>query len=135
MYLHIVTPEAEVYRKEVDAVVLPTLDGEIGILPGHIPLMTAIAPGELSAVRNGVTTSFAVDKGFAQVVSDRVAILSEGAVDVESIDLDAVDEIQINAEKALAKARDQERDPAEIEHLETRVRFAIVQRLMKTKQR
>ena len=138
MRLDIVTPEAQIYSEEVGSVVLPTLEGEVGILPGHIPLMTALAAGELSAVRyaNGsgsTTTYFAVDKGFAQIVSDRIMVLSERAVDVASIDLESVAQERIDAEKALAEAREQKWDPSEIEHLETRVRFAIVQQLTKHK--
>ena len=137
MRLDIVTPEAQIYSEAVDSVVLPTLEGEVGILPGHIPLMTALAPGELSAVRytndSGSTTYFAVDKGFAQVVGDHIMVLSERAVDVASIDLESIDQERIDAEKALTEAREQERDPSEIEHLETRVRFAVVQQLTKHK--
>ena len=78
--LEIVTPEARVYSDTIDTVVIPTVDGEIGILPGHIPLLTQVEHGELR-VTKGTTISFlAVGGGFAQVSGDKISVLAEHAI-------------------------------------------------------
>lgn len=135
LLLEIVTPEKKVYDEEIDSVVLPTVDGEIGILPGHIPLITLLAPGELIVSREDQTEHLAIDKGLAQILNNKVAVLTEGAIDVEAIDLSLVTEAQNRAEKALEKARKSKIDPARIEELETIVRFSLAQKLAKEKQR
>ena len=70
LLLEIVTPEKKVYSGNADSVVLPTVEGEIGVLPGHIPILTMLDPGELE-VSVGVKIEYlAVDKGFAQIYGD-----------------------------------------------------------------
>lgn len=129
--LEIVTPEKKVYSDEVDSVVLPTTEGDAGILAGHIPLLAMLHPGELTVTASGKTEYLAVDKGFAQVFGDKVSVLTEGAINVEEIDISAVEEAQARAEQALAEAVNSGKDPAEIEQLETVVRFSIAQKLAK----
>ena len=131
LILEIVTPEEIVYSETVDSVVLPGVEGEAGILPGHIPLLTMLKPGELIVTKGGEKIVLAVDKGFAQVLGDKVSVLAEGAIDIKEIDLTAVGEAQARAEKALAEARAKGLDPAEVEKLETIVSFSIVQKLAK----
>ena len=65
--LEIVTPEARVYSDTIDTVVIPTLEGEIGILPGHIPLLTQVEHGELRVTKDGMQTYVAIGKGFAHI--------------------------------------------------------------------
>ena len=72
-----------------------------------------------------------MDKGFARVQNDVVSILTEGAINVEEIDLNFVENARQKAEDALKKAREEGRDPAEVEKLESRARFAITQQLVK----
>lgn len=130
--LEIVTPEGNVYSEEIDYVVLPTLNGEVGILPGHIPLLTMINPGELKVTRAGQEESLAVDKGFARVLGDTVSVLTEAAIKIEHIDIKAVEEAEYRAQKALEEARfRKDIDPAEIQRLEAIARFSIAQRLSK----
>lgn len=131
--LEIVTPEEKVYSETVDSVVLPTTSGEVGILPGHIPLITEILPGELAVSKDGEIDLLAVDNGFAEVMGDTVSVLTEAAVDIEDIDLSSAEEAQKRAEEALRDARDQDLDPDEIEALEAKVRFALVQQIAKKK--
>ena len=133
LILEIVTPEEKVYSDTVDAVVLPTVVGEAGILPGHVPILTMLKPGELVVTKDGEKTMLAVDKGFAQVLGDKVSVLAEGAIDIAEIDLTAVEEAQERAETALAEARAKKLDPAEVEKLETIVRFSLAQKLAKKK--
>lgn len=132
--LEIVTPEGTIYSQTIDSVVLPTLNGEIGILPGHIPLLTMLNPGELKVSHAGKEESLAIDKGFARVLGDTVSVLTEAAIEIKHIDIQAVEEAERRAQKALEEARfTKQIDPAEIERLEAIARFAIAQKL--TKQR
>ncbi len=131
----IVTPTGVVYEAaDVASVTLPTTAGELGILPGHIPLTAEVEPGEIAVETAAGTTHLAVDKGYARVIADRVSVLAEAAIDVKAIDLSSVEDAQKRAEAALEAARRQkEIDPAELEKLEAIARFAIAQKLAKTK--
>lgn len=135
LFFEIVTPTGIVYQAEnVNSVTLPTTAGELGILPGHIPLTAEVEPGEIDVETSAGTTKLAVDKGYARVLADRVSVLAEAAIDVKAIDLSAVEDAQRRAEAALEAARHQkEIDPAELERLEAVARFAIAQKLVKTK--
>lgn len=131
--LEIVTPEARVYSDTIDTVVIPTVQGEIGILPGHIPLVTQVEDGELRVTKNGQTEWLAVGGGFAQVEGDRVRVLAEHAVTESTIDEKAV-------EAALKRAQEQMKDaahldPNEFENLQSMVRFAGVQLAVKRRHR
>jgi len=131
LQLEIVTPEEKVYDESVDSVTLPTVQGEIGILPGHIPLLTSLQPGEIQLISGGKTENLTIDKGFAQILGDKVSVLTEGAINVEQIDLSAIKDARLRAEQALADAEKIGMDPAEVERLEAIVRFSIAQRLSK----
>ena len=123
--LEIVTPEARVYSDTIDAVVIPTVEGEIGVLTGHIPLLTQIENGELRVTKDGKTAYLAVGGGFAQIVGDRVSILAESAINEEKIDEEAVEKAMQRAQEAL-RGKDT-LEPAEIERLESVVRFSVAQ--------
>ncbi len=129
----IITPAGVVYKADpVNSVTLPTTAGELGILPGHIPLTAEIEPGEIDVEASSGKVRLAVDKGYARVIADSVSVLAEAAIDVNSIDLSAVEDAQKRAEAALEAARNQkEIDPAEMEKLEAIARFAIAQKLVK----
>ena len=123
--LEIVTPEARVFSSPVDTVVIPTVEGEIGILPGHIPLLTQVESGELRLTRNGQVEILAVGSGFAQIAGDRISILAESAIELEKIDVNAVENALKRAEDSLRNTAALE--PAEIERLEGIVRFSVAQ--------
>jgi len=130
--LNIVTPERKVLSEEVEHVVLPTeAGGEIDILPGHIPLMTMIEPGELRYHNGGQVESVAIARGFIEVISDTVNVLTEAAIEVDEIDVSQLEEARIRAEKALEEARNQGEDPEILEQLETQARFTVVQQIIK----
>jgi len=131
--LEIVTPESRVYSDTIDTVVIPTVDGEVGILPGHIALLTQIEHGELRVTKNGVTQFLAVSGGFAEVEGDRVHVLAEFAIDEEKIDENAVETALKRAEQQLAAAKDI--DPQEYEHLQNLVRYSGVQLEVKRRRR
>jgi len=86
MRLEIVTPERVIYSDEVDAVVAPGTEGQLGILPHHAPLMTILQAGELRVMKNGDETCIAVFGGFLEVRPDRVIVLADAAERAEEID-------------------------------------------------
>ena len=123
--LEIVTPEARVYSDTVETVVIPTVEGEIGILPGHIPLLTQVEAGELRVLKNGKTELLAVGNGFVEIDGDKVSVLAESAITEEKIDVDAAEKAMQRAQEAL-RGKDT-LDAAEIERFESIVRSAVVQ--------
>ena len=131
--LEIVTPEARVYSDTIDTVVIPTVEGEVGILPGHIPLLTQVEHGELRVTKGGQTSWLAVGGGFAQVDNDRVSILAEHAIAEEKIDEHAVETAMKRAEQELREAKNI--DPAQYEHLQSLVRYSGTQLAVKRRRR
>jgi F-type H+-transporting ATPase subunit epsilon len=131
--LEIVTPEARVYSDTIDSVVIPTVEGEIGVLPGHIPLLTQVGYGELRVTKGNAIQLLAVGGGFAQIAADKISILAESAINEEKIDEHAVEAAMKRAEEAL-KGKDS-LDPAEIERLESVVRSSVVQLALKRRRR
>jgi F-type H+-transporting ATPase subunit epsilon len=131
--LEIVTPEARVYSDTIETVVIPTAEGEVGILPGHIPLLTQVEDGELRVTKNGQTELLIVGGGFAQVEGDRVRVLAEHAIDEKKIDEKAVEAALQRAEAELKEA--EHLDPNEFEKLQGLVRFAGVQLAVKRRRR
>jgi len=101
--LEIVTPEAKIYSEDVDMVTLPGIEGEMGIYPMHIPLMTQIAHGEIVARKGGVDHYLATGEGFVQVTGDRVAILTDMAMKADDIDEAKAEEARKKAEARLAE--------------------------------
>ena len=131
--LEIVTPEARVYSDTIDTVVIPTVEGEVGILPGHIPLVTQVEHGELRVTKGVQTHWLAVSGGFVQIDNDRVSILAEHAITEEKIDETAVEAALKRAEQELKAAKDL--DPQEYEHLQSLVRYSGVQLAVKRRRR
>src|SRR5947207_2733477 len=95
--LQIVTPEAAVYSEDVDMVTLPAVQGQIGILPHHVRLMTQMVPGEMMVRKNGHTDFLAVGGGLVEVTGDHVSILTDMAIAVENIDEARVEEARQRA--------------------------------------
>ena len=131
--LEIVTPEAKVYSDTIDSVVIPTIDGEIGVLPGHIPLLTQIDDGELRVTKGAETLFLAVSGGFAQIDGDKVRVLAENAIAEEKIDEHAVELAMKRAEQELRDAKHV--DPQQLEHLQNLVRYSGVQLAVKRRKR
>lgn len=102
--LSIVTPEKQILRESVVEVVLPGAAGELGVLPGHAPVMTELGIGELSYRKAGATSSpgIAIIQGFAEVLGDRVTILAETAERAAEIDLARAEAAKARAEKHLS---------------------------------
>jgi len=123
--LEIVTPEARVYSDTIDTVVIPTTSGEVGILPGHIPLLTQVEAGELRVTKNGKEESLIIGEGFAEIENDRISVLAENAINEEVIDEHAAETARARAEEAL-KNRDS-MEPEEVERIEAALRFSMAQ--------
>jgi F-type H+-transporting ATPase subunit epsilon len=101
IHLEIVTPERLAYSDDVDAVVLPGSEGELGILPHHAPLVSTLGVGELRIRKGGAEESFAIVGGFLQVRPDKVVVMAETADMASEIDLEKAQEARREAERAL----------------------------------
>jgi F-type H+-transporting ATPase subunit epsilon len=99
--LEIVTPEKLAYSDEVDAVILPGSEGELGVLPHHAPLISLLGAGELRVRKGGLEESFAIVGGFVQVLPDKVVVMAETADLAAEIDLERAQEARRAAERAL----------------------------------
>ena len=133
--LEIVTPEAKVYSDTVDNVVVPTVEGEIGVLPGHLPLLSQVADGELRVTKGNTLETLVVGDGFLEIQGDKVSVLAEHAIEENQIDEEAVEKAMQRAQAALDEAKKSNLDPAEVERLESVVRFAVAQLGIKKRRR
>ncbi len=106
--LEIVTPEAKTYSEDVDMVTLPGVEGEMGIFPMHVPLMTQIVPGEIIVRKNGQEFHLAVGEGFVEITQERVAVLTDMAIRAENIDEAKAEEARQRAEARLSEKLDDE---------------------------
>ena len=101
--LEVVTPEAKIFADEVEMVTLSGIDGDMGIYPQHMPVMTQLVAGEIIARKGGENIFLAVGDGFVQLTGERVAILTDMAIRAENIDEAAAEEAQKKAEARLAQ--------------------------------
>jgi F-type H+-transporting ATPase subunit epsilon len=101
--LEIITPDAIAYSAAVQMVTLPALDGQIGVLPHHVPLLTQVIPGEIIVRKDGRDTFIAVGEGMVLVTGDRIAIATDMAVAAENIDEARAEEAR---QRAAARLRD-----------------------------
>jgi F-type H+-transporting ATPase subunit epsilon len=99
--LQIVTPEGIAFSDDVEMVTLPGSEGQLGVLPQHIPLMTQIVPGEIIIRKDGKERLFAVGEGLVEITGHQVAILTDMAVAAEDIDAAKVEEARQRAEERL----------------------------------
>jgi len=99
--LEIVTPEAKTYSEDVDMVTLPGIEGEMGIFPMHVPLMTQITAGEVAVRKGGQDLFLAVGEGFVEITGEKVAILTDMAILEENIDEAKAEEARRRAEARL----------------------------------
>jgi len=101
LQLEIVTPESRAYNDQVEMVVLPAIEGEMGVYPMHIPLITQIKPGELVVTKNGQQIALAVGEGFVEVTGDKVSVLVDMALTEHEIDEKAAEDAIRRAEARL----------------------------------
>lgn len=96
--LEITTPETTAYSEDVNMVTLTGAEGELGVYPNHVPLLTTLKPGELRVLKDGRETFLAVGEGFVEVRADAVSVLTDTALEASQIDVNA-------AEAAVERAR------------------------------
>ena len=104
--LEIVTPDAKTYSEDVEMVTLPGVEGEMGIFPMHVPLMTQIVSGEISVRKDGREHYLAVGDGFVEITGDHVAVMTDMAIKAENIDEAKAEEARRRAEARLAEKLD-----------------------------
>ncbi|MES2995748.1 MAG: ATP synthase F1 subunit epsilon [Verrucomicrobiota bacterium] len=117
MHLEIVTPEKKIFSDQVENVYLPGADGELGILPEHTGLVTALQPGELRYQQNGQVTTLAIGSGFAEVDQKKCVVLTDSALGEAEIDEAATEAAMKRAQEKLAGI-DHNVDAEEIAHLQ-----------------
>jgi F-type H+-transporting ATPase subunit epsilon len=132
MRLKIVTPEGEAYSEDVDMVVLPAAEGEIGVLPQHAPLLTQIKPGEMHVKKGYEDIWMAVGGGFVDVGPNHVSVLTDMAVDEKEIDEAAAKEAIERAEKA---KHDENLNDEEVAAVEATIERSIAQLHVKLRRR
>ena len=132
--LDIVTAERVVFSDNVDLVVAPGVEGQLGILPHHAPLMTMLLPGELVVRKGGEEFSLVISGGFLEVRPDRIIILADAAERVEEIDVARAEEAKRRAEERL-RTQPPEADMARAEAALRRslARLKVVERRRKRK--
>ena len=101
--LEIVTPQATVFSEDVHMVTLPAIDGEMGVYPQHVRLITQIVPGEILVTVDGANRSFAVGEGLVEITADRISIITDMAIAAEQINEALVEAAR---ERAAARLRD-----------------------------
>ena len=99
--LEIVTPEDTVYSEDVSMVTLPGQEGQMGVFPQHVPLMTQVAAGEIVAKKDGEEQYLAIGEGFVQIMADKVSVLTDMAISEENIDETKAEEARKRAEDRL----------------------------------
>lgn len=119
--LDIITVERIVFSDDVDIVVAPGIDGEMGILPNHAPLMTTLKSGELVARKTGQEYSLAISGGFLEVRPDRVIVLADSAERADEIDVSRAEAAKKRAQEQLAHSA----TPADTANAEAALRRAI----------
>ena len=129
MQLEIITAEKQVFGDDVDLVVAPGIEGELGILAHHAPLMTALQPGEILIRKEGEETYLAVTGGFLEVMGNKVTILADACERSDEIDEERA-QVAVNRarERVASQDTDMQLEPALASIRRAQVRLNVVQR-------
>ena len=125
--IDIVTAEQVVYSDDVDVIVAPGIQGQLGVLPHHTPLMTMLEPGELRIRKGGEELSLSISGGFLEVRPDRVIVLADTAERADEIDMARAEEAKLRAQEHIshpAPGMDMERAEAALRRSLARLRVA-----------
>jgi F-type H+-transporting ATPase subunit epsilon len=129
MRLEIITAEREVYADDVDVLVAPGLEGQLGILPHHAPLMTVLQPGELMIRKDGEETYLAVTGGFLEVIGNKVTILADACEHSQEIDEERAQAAVDRAREELGRAdANQQLALAAVSMRRAQIRLNVVRR-------
>ena len=132
LLLEIVTPESRTFSEEVDMVVLPGVEGELGILPLHVPLMTRLLPGEVRIMQDQKETDLVVGTGFVEVTQTKVSILTDLAMSDTEVD-EAAAEVAVNRAKEALQNKDLSSE--EISEIEGAIARSLAQLRFKKRRR
>lgn len=105
LHVDIITPDGTVYQGDADSISLPTPDGEITVLPHHIPLISIVAPGTIMVRRGNEESFFAVSRGVIEVDGLHIRVLADTADRAEKLEEEAIEQAKKNAEKLLTEKR------------------------------
>ena len=129
LLLEIITPEKVVYKEEVQEVVVPTIDGEIAILPNHINLLAQVNSGELIIKKGSSNESLAIIGGFLEISNNKVSILADYAVKAQDIEMARAQEAKKRAEKIMSeKATDNDLRVAQAEMIKAILELKVATR-------
>lgn len=95
----VLTPQSQIYSGEADEILVPTVNGQLGILPGHVALLTQIEPGELEIKNGGKSNYVAIMGGYLEVSKNKVNVLGDYAIRAEDIEIVKVEQAKAKAEK------------------------------------
>ena len=132
LLLEIVTPEAKAFSGDVEMVVLPGVEGELGVLPMHVPLMTQLLPGEVRILQDGKQTELVVGTGFVEVTQTHVSILTDMAMGDTEIDEQAAEEAVKRAE---ARAKEKDLNSEEVAEIQSSIARSLAQLKFKRRRR
>lgn len=132
--LSIVTPEAVAFSDNIDTVVLPGFDGELGVLENHVPLVTNLVPGELMYRKDGHETHLAVGEGFVEITQHEINVLADLAIEESGIQEDAVEKALASAKQALEDKR-VDNTPEEVAALQASIAKSLAQLRVKRRRR
>jgi F-type H+-transporting ATPase subunit epsilon len=131
LQLEIVSPERRAYTDEVDMVVVPGIDGQLGILPHHTPLISALGIGELRIKKAGVEQSMLISGGFVEVRPDKVIVMADLAEHSAEIDEARAAEARKQAEAELEAAK----DPVDLARVRAALQTALMRERIATRRR
>jgi F-type H+-transporting ATPase subunit epsilon len=117
--LEVVTPAKAVLDVKATEVVLPGIQGELGILPGHLPLLTALDVGTMVVKMDGKSRSFVLDGGFAEILREKITVLTEACEGVDDIDIEHARQVMAQAEKDIKELEERSKsEPIEPDVME-----------------
>jgi len=121
--LEIVTPEEKIYSEDVEMVTLPGSEGELGVYPNHVPVLTSLKPGELRILKDGRQSAMAIGEGFVEIKADGVSILTDMALQSEKIDIAAAEAAVASAQAAM----NEDTTPEQLVAIQTSLQKALTQ--------
>jgi F-type H+-transporting ATPase subunit epsilon len=136
MQIAVVTGEREIYRGEAEEVVVTGVEGEMGILPHHAALLTALKPGELRIKLGGAEDDLFISGGFMEVYNNTVTVLADAAEHAEDIDVSRAEQARRRAQERLAEVKDERERAAisgELERAVVRLRIVEITRRRSTR--
>ncbi len=131
LQLEVVSPERRAFTDEVDMVIVPGIDGQLGILPHHTPLISALGVGELRIKKGGTEQSLLISGGFVEVRPDKVIVMADLAEHSDEIDEAKAVEARKRAESEL----EQTRDPVDVARVRASLQTALIRERIATRRR